>query len=231
MSNVSLLVIDDGRKELLSQTITSAEKHLNYTFKTKIIVNDSGDYPNYHNYLVKEYESRGWYVVSHVNRHGLAAAIKLGWSEINKQNTSELFAINYNGYIFHLEDDFVFNIDINIGHMIEILDNNPHLEQLLLKRDSVNPHEAECGGWMQSVDWNLEQRKGYVEQDRLFSLNPCLYRRELTSIGWPDNGGETEFTNKIHQYRPNAKFGILGTINDPPLVTHIGSYRSEDWKL
>ena len=115
--------------------------------------------------------------------------------------------------------------------MVQLLKNNPHLAQLALKRDCVNPAESEVGGFMGQRPDDYEDREGFVEQSHLFTLNPCLIPRHTLMVEWPKNGGEREFTDKVMATRSDIKFGYLGQVADPPLVTHIGSARSEGWKL
>jgi hypothetical protein len=50
-------------------------------------------------------------------------------------------------------------------------------------------------------------------------------------MGWPDHGGESEFTTKVHSIDKDYRFGFYGNIYDEPLVTHIGGRRSEGWFL
>ncbi len=50
-------------------------------------------------------------------------------------------------------------------------------------------------------------------------------------MGWPDHGGESEFTSKVHSLNGNYRFGFYGDIYDKPYVTHIGGRRSEGWFL
>jgi glycosyltransferase involved in cell wall biosynthesis len=218
MNKVSLVVITDGRQACISQTIPSMRKNLNYDFHEKIIVNDSGD-PRYHQYLVSSYPD--FRVVSHETRRGLAGAVQSAWSSISRDSD----------YVFHLEDDFLFNQPIDIEDMISLLRCNSYLVQMALVRASVNPPEEEVGGFVFQHLEDYTQKDGFFEHGRLFTLNPCLYPMSTVRMGWPDHGGESEFTSKVHSLNCNYRFGFYGNIYDRPYVTHIGGRRSEGWFL
>lgn len=222
MTNVVLLVITDGRKEYLTQTLESASKNLVYDFAHKIIMNDSGD-QHYAEFLVQTYPD--FFIISHSKRSGLTAAINTAWAALPSDTD----------YIFHLEEDFTFNKQINILEMINILEANSYLVELTLKRQPVNRAEEEAGGFMQQNPTVYVDREAWVEQDAYFTLNPSLYSINLTKDGWPLQGDEGKFFNQIKY--PNGvlnadlRCAFLGHFNDPPLVHHIGSKRSDEWVL
>lgn len=218
MPNVSLIVITDGRQNCIDQTIPSMYENVNYDFLEKIIINDSADV-RYHSYLSNKYPE--FKIVSHETRRGLAGAVMSAWANVSTESD----------YVFHLEDDFIFNTNIDIDGMIGLLKSNQHLVQMALVRAPVNPPEEEVGGFVfQNLD-SYHQRDGFFEHSRLFTLNPCLYPRSTVEMGWPEHGGESEFTNRVHEINSNYLFGFIGQINDPPIVTHIGGRRTEGWFL
>jgi len=218
MNKVSLVVITDGRQDCITRTIECLNRVINYPFFEKIIINDSGDM-NYHLYLSSAFHE--FKVISHENRRGLAGAVQSAWSNIS--NDSE--------YIFHLEDDFLFNTYINIDHMIDLLNKKESLAQMALVRASVNPPEEEVGGFVFQNLQDYHQRDGWFDHQRLFTLNPSVYKKQLTEIGWPDHGGEPEFTSKLHSIDKEYCFGFCGDIYDKPYLTHIGGRRTEGWFL
>lgn len=218
MKKVSLIVITDGRQDCINKTIPSMRSNLVYDFHEKIIINDSGDL-RYCNYLKSNFPD--FNVVCHEQRRGLAGAVQSAWDSVSDDVD----------FVFHLEDDFLFNTPINIDDMIELLDSNNHLVQMALVRAPVNPPEEEVGGFVfQNLD-SYHQKNGFFEHGRLFTLNPCLYPKSTIKIGWPEHGGESEFTQKVHEVNPNFLFGFFGDIYDKPKVTHIGGRRSEGWFL
>lgn len=218
MSKVSLIVITDGRQDCINKTIQSVEDIINYPFYERIIINDSGD-PRYHQYLSSSFKE--FNIVSHETRRGLAGAVQSAWESVSKSTD----------YIFHLEDDFIFNEYVNIDKMIELLNGKSTLTQMALVRAPVNPPEEEVGGFVFQNLQDYHQHDGWFDHQRLFTLNPSVYKLELTRIGWPDHGGESEFTNKLHTINADYCFGFYGDIYDKPYVTHIGGRRSEGWFL
>ena len=218
MNKISLVVITDGRQSCIEQTIDRFNEVINYTFFEKLIINDSGD-PRYHNFLVNRFPE--FNVVSHEQRRGLAGAVQSAWSSVNPEVD----------YVFHLEDDFLFNKSIDIAHMSFLLRTNPQLVQMALVRASVNPPEEEVGGFVFQHLEDYSQKEDYFQHGRLFTLNPCLYPMSTVKMGWPDHGGESEFTTKVHSIDKDYRFGFYGNIYDEPLVTHIGGRRSEGWFL
>ena len=218
MNKVSLIVITDGRQACISETIPSMRKNLNYDFYEKIIINDSAD-SRYHQYLVSSYPD--FRVVSHETRRGLAGAVQSAWSSVSKDAD----------YIFHLEDDFIFNKELDIDVLIELLESKDNLAQMALVRAPVNPPEENVGGFVFQNLQDYHQRDGFFDHQRLFTLNPSIYKKSLTDIGWPDRGGESDFTSKLHGIDGSYCFGFIGNIYDKPYVTHIGGRRSEGWFL
>ena len=218
MNKVSLVIITDGRQSCISETIPSMYKNLNYNFYEKIIINDSAD-PAYHRYLTSHYAD--FRIVSHGIRRGLAGAVQSAWASVCDDSE----------YVFHLEDDFLFNQSIDIEDMISLLKDNPHLVQMALVRAAVNPPEEEVGGFVFQHLEDYFQKNKFFEHSRLFTLNPCIYPVSTIQIGWPDHGGESEFTSKVHSINKDYKFGFYGNIYDKPYVTHIGGRRTEGWFL
>lgn len=218
MNKISLVVITDGRQSCIEQTIERFNEVINYSFFEKLIINDSGD-PRYHDFLVNRFPE--FDVVSHEQRRGLAGAVQSAWSSVNPEVD----------YVFHLEDDFLFNKSIDIAHMSFLLRTNPQLVQMALVRASVNPPEEEVGGFVFQHLEDYSQKEDYFQHGRLFTLNPCLYPMSTVKMGWPDHGGESEFTTKVHSIDKDYRFGFYGNIYDEPLVTHIGGRRSEGWFL
>lgn len=218
MNKVSLVVITDGRQSCIEQTINRFDQVIKYNFFEKLIINDSGDF-RYHQFLLNRFPT--FEVISHEKRRGLAGAVQSAWKSVDPETD----------YILHLEDDFLFEKSVDIDHMASLLKQNPHLVQMALVRAAVNPPEEEVGGFVfQNLD-DYFQKKEYFEHGRLFTLNPCLYPISTVKMGWPDHGGESEFTTKVHSLNKNYRFGFYGQIHDKPLVTHIGGRRSEGWFL
>jgi len=218
MSRVSLVVITDGRQACIERTIDRFNSIINYSFFEKIIINDSAD-PAYDKFLNNRFPD--FRIVSHETRRGLAGAVQSAWSEVDSNSE----------YVFHLEDDFLLNRPIDIDKMIELLVNNKHLVQMALVRAAVNPPEEEVGGFVFQNLQDYHQKEEFFEHGRLFTLNPCIYPMSTVAIGWPDHGGESEFTSKVHSISKDYQFGFYGNIYDEPLVTHIGGRRSEGWFL
>lgn len=218
MSKVSLIVITDGRREYITQTISNLRIATDYSFFEKIIVNDSGDI-NYHHFLINNFPD--FRVVSHNQRQGLASAIQTAWSSFS--NGAE--------YIFHLEDDFLFIEKPQIDLMISILENNKYLTQIALVRNPVNPPEESVGGFVFQNLQDYSQKNGFFEHSRLFTLNPSIYPISTVEIGWPDRGNEPDFTSKVLSLNPDYRFAYFGDIYDSPKVFHIGHRRTPEWRL
>jgi hypothetical protein len=199
MNKISLVVITDGRQSCIEQTIHRFNEVINYDFFEKLIINDSGD-PRYHDFLVNRFP--GFNVVSHEQRRGLAGAVQSAWSSVNPEVD----------YVFHLEDDFLFNKSIDIAHMAFLLRQNPHLVQMALVRASVNPPEEAVGGFVFQHLADYSQKEDYFQHGRLFTLNPCLYPMSTVRMSWPDHGGESEFTTKVHSIDKDYRFGFYGEI-------------------
>lgn len=218
MNKISLVVITDGRQACIEKTISVFEHVVSYPFFEKLIINDSGDI-RYHQYLITKFP--GYNIVSHETRRGLAGAVQSAWASVSTESD----------YVFHLEDDFVFNTSIDIDLMIDIMKENPYLVQMAMVRAPVNPPEQEAGGFVFQNLQDYTQKHTWFEHQRLFTLNPCIYPKSTVAIGWPDHGGESEFTSKVHAVNKDFKFGFIGNIYDRPIVTHIGGRRSEGWFL
>lgn len=221
---IALAVITDGRGEYLKQTIASLSPNLGYGFDGRFLIDDSGD-PEYAAWLDDEFPHfKRW---SHLDRSGLAASVHSAWILARDSGAD---------FLWHQEDDFTFTGPVDLGAMAGVLDEQSHLAQLSLKRQPVNHTEVAAGGFMEVAPWAYIDHRDdsgarWVEQEQIFSFNPCLIPRrvlELCLAGASD-GLERGVTDTL--LAAGYRFGILGTITDPPRVTHIGASRSSGWKV
>jgi len=222
MSDKVLLgIIDNKRPDFLDATISSLEENLVYNFFKKVIIDDSGD-AEYSKYLEDKYSDK-YDIFSHTVNMGLSGSIRSLWHIANVYNVD---------YVWHQEGDFTFNQNIDIDLIKDILKNKKTLAQIALKRQPVNGDEAAVGGFMQRdrLSYESYDKNGvrWLEHRNFFTLNPCLYPRWVVDMGWQVGWGEKEFSELLFS-NPYTKSAYLGTIDEPPLVDHIGNYRGGGW--
>ena len=122
--DVGLLVITDGRKDFLEATIASAEENLLHDFAAKVLVNDSQD-AEYSLYLEQKYNE--FTILHNRPKAGFSGSINRGWN----------FLIEKVHYIFHLEEDFLFEQKIEIQEMINLLHTSENRTGLVV-RERIN---------------------------------------------------------------------------------------------
>lgn len=216
---IALLVITDGRRDCITQTLASASEMLSGPITRRVMYDDSGDEIH-----------RGWLratfpefeVIHHpLGRQGFGGAIRTAWRHL---------ATTPEPYIFHLEDDFTFNHPVPLIEMGRVLDSNPHLVQLALRRQPWNDTERRAGGIVESHpdaydDCHDMAGHHWLEQRLFFTTNPSLYRSELCQNSWPDcDHSEGVFSHQLMQ-DAEVRFGYWGSRDSGEWVTHIGHER------
>lgn len=218
MAKVSFVAITDGRRDYLLRTLKSAD-HLLCDWHAQYIINDSGD-SEYGQWLAATFPQ--FVIVHHAQRLGLAAAVKSAWT---------LALAGGADYLWHAEDDMVYNTEVVVDTLAGMLAANPTLAQLSLKRQPVGPHEEAAGGFIELHPQDFVDADGYVAHSTLFTFNPCLIPAAAMQVccnsthDWLERGvTDTLLANGWH-------FGIVGAKADPPRVEHIGHVRSSGWQL
>lgn len=211
-------VLTDGRAELLQQTLESFAENVTGQIGQRFIVNDSGD-SDYTSWLRSSFA--GFTVIHHQARRGLAGAVQSVWHTAVETDCD---------YLFHLEGDWTFNDRIDLDELVTVLDANPHLAEMVLQRQPLTGVEVMAGGV--AAGWD-DTGKGWVEEDDIFSLNPCLIPRRVLEVGWPSGelgvGNEAGMTKRLIER--GYRFGFWGECLSPAQVHHIGTYRTQDWFL
>lgn len=151
---------------------------------------------------------------------GMAGAVRAAWAWALDDIKVD--------YLFHVEEDFRFAAPVDLAAVAALLDANPQLAQVVLKRNPWSPEERAAGGIIEQHPGDYTDRDGWVEHGRVFSLNPCLIPRRVLEMGWPD-GNEAEFTQRCLD--AGYRFAFLGSRHDAPLVEHVGMVRGEGWRL
>jgi len=147
----------------------------------------------------------------------LAGAIQSGWDALNAEID----------YVFHLEDDFIFPDHVDVELMVELLEYETDLAQVALLRQPWSPQEQQAGGIYWIEPERFKQKAGFVQQQHLFTFNPCLY-----PIAVARNyraGLEAELTADL--VADGWSFGYLGELGDEPRTIHIGIRRSRNYQL
>lgn len=227
---ITLLVMTDGRDDLLLQTIQSANNMLNGPISKIVIHDDTGD-SNHLRDLARFYHAfKGrTEIISGHKRLGFGGAIRNAWYYLKEADS--------NPYIFHLEDDFEFTKHINLWDMMEILSTHPYLAQLALLRQPWNQKEIEAGGLVEArpgaFTFRVSNPAGlnWMEHRDFFTTNPCMYPRRILDVGWPEGlESEGHFGIKLKQQGFNGvsgdqvQFGYFG--HREIMVTHIGKERN-----
>lgn len=218
MSNVTLVVFTDGRRDCLEQTLASASENLSgVEFSHRVMVNDSLN-AEYAEWLLDTYHD--FEHIRHTEKKGFCGAIQSAWRSLTPDTQ----------YVFHLEDDFIFNRPVPLHDMIAVLDANPNLVQIALRRQAWSADEVLAGGvvemWPEEYAGTGSNFGNWLEHRLFFTTNPSIYPVHITTAGWPDAPAcEQKFTDSVLE-DPDACFAYWGKRTDDPWVRHIGNVRA-----
>lgn len=219
---ITLLVMTDGRKRYIKETIAAADSPVRLfgPVSRRLIHDDSGD-ESYARWLHREYGDR-WDIYSTGRRSGFGGAIISAWEQLQNYN---------NEWVFHLEDDFIIQELIPLSEITTIMDRNPHIVQMALRRQPWNDSEKAAGGIIeQDPDSYVERDNGlytWLEHRKFFTTNPSLYRKSLTEeYSWPVGvNSEGKFGIELFS-NSELRSAYWGSRESKPKCFHIGDYRN-----
>lgn len=222
MNEVALVVLTNGRDEYLQQTLESARRRLAGLITKRLILDDSGD-PDHSMNLARLYPQ--FQVLGSGNEsRGFGGACAVLWSYVQK--------LTVEPYVFWLEDDFTFNDVVYLDALADVLEVNPQLSQLALRRQAWNPQERAVGGVIELDPSSYEDRVSgkrryhWLEHRNFWTTNPSLIpRRTFNQFNWPVvDHSEGVFTQLVRD--AGQTFGYWGTRASGSWVTHIGHERT-----
>lgn len=217
---VAVLVMTDGRHEYLTQAIDSAREHLKGPISEWWMHDDTGSEGH-------RSQLRDWYPafghIGHNARRGFGGAITHAWEILSRHSKAD--------WIFHLEQDFIFTGPVPLTDMIEVMEANPHLAQMALRRQAWNEAEKAAGGVVELNPESYTSRQDmlgrhWLEHRIFWTTNPSLYRRSMTKLGWPNVAkSEGHFTQYLLK-DPAIRFGYWGARGSGIWTEHIGHTRT-----
>lgn len=216
---ICLLVFTDGRDHIY-ETIPSALAHLHGPINRRVIYDDSGDALN----RSRLHDAFPTFVIAHSpeGRLGFGGAIRFMWRY--------LAAWGEQPFVFHLEDDFTFSRDVDLEAMASVLEKNPHLVQMALRRQAWNDAERAAGGVVEVSPTDyvdcFDGANDWLEHNKFWTTNPSLYRRVVCSQGWPeDPHSEGKMGAQLRAISTYVRFGYWGARASGAWVEHIGRER------
>lgn len=222
---IALVVMTDGRRDCVVRTVASFNEQVTGPVTRRIIHDDSGD-GDYRHWLKTTFP--GFELAASGRRQGYARAYAHAW---------EYVARGRERFVFGLEDDFLFQRPVDLAEMATVLDNNPHVAQLALRRQPWNEAEHAAGGVVElNPDAYTEVAddagRRWLEHRLFWTSNPALYRRGVCEMGWPtvpqSEGQWTHFLLKHGMggtVGADVRFGYWGGRDSGVWVHHIGDKR------
>ena len=214
-----MICLTAGRRRYLERTIGSFEERVHGNFGRLMILDDSGT-PTFAAFLKRKYGDRWEIVKTRGGPSGFTQAIRAAWADEQKRPMGA-------PYIFHLEEDFVFDRPVYVDEMVGVLESDPKLAQVALLRGAFFPPEKRAGGIIEEDPGAYEHRNGngppHLVHQKFFTTNPCVYRRDLLQRGWPaQKDSETVMSRNL--VRRGYSFAFMG--DGEPWITHIGAQRT-----
>lgn len=219
---IALAITTDGRRDCIEQTIPSLLQRVEGIDGPRLIFDDSGD-RDYAGWLRESFEPEGFTVSASPQRLGQDWALTRAWNYLAREIGDR--------WIFFCEDDFLFERDVDLDAMRSVLEPRPYLKQMALLRQPWFPGEVKAGGIVERDPGGYERvvdgQREWLEHRLWWTLNPCLFRRELCRLPRPvGKRHEWNFSRKLCE-DPETRFGIWGNgKGSEPWVTHIGEERA-----
>jgi glycosyltransferase involved in cell wall biosynthesis len=207
--DISLCVTAGGRPDLLDATLESLLAHNRHCFSDFIVVNDFGDEAT--NLIVLKHLPQAR-LFSHETQRGHHVSI------------DEMYAAVTTPYIFHCEDDWLFDPVCFIPACFKVLLNDPSASQVTVR-------DPEC----QKVTLIFPEQVTYVAGDQIYqksktlsirdwghyTFNPSLLRRDL----WASIGPFRKFYKERDVNDACLARGLTSARLLPGVCRHIGDGR------
>lgn len=218
--NITIIFFSTSRYEYLIPMMKSFHQNVDTSGCNirKILVDD---YPLRRNKEVVNLVSEVYnidQVIMHEENLGYSETWRRAWAEYIPKDTD---------FIFHMEEDFVFNERINIKNMCKIFDNDSRLlYQISLKREVFFNNGNDFIQNIQSGRTGIEETicdVSLVLHNELFNANPCIYPYWITQEKYDYNPQEGTIVYKLNQ-KHNGSCALYGSRHCTPQLTHIGEY-------
>ncbi len=164
LPRVALLFVTDGRDDLRAATFESFNANARSLEVATIIEVDDRDHTL-----------------------GFCGAVREAWARLRAVAGETPF-----DYVFHLETDFDFLRSFDVKAMSRVLDTQPHVCQVALRRGPVNEYERGFGRdlsmmWPDAHTERHTSGHAWLEHRLNWTTNPCIYRRSLVErFEWPN---------------------------------------------
>lgn len=217
---IVLLVMTDGRRACIEQTIPSALAQLDGPISLRVIHDDSGD-ASYRMWLRKRFGGDGWVILGDGPRSGFGPAYQRIWQWLAKRVSER--------WVFSTEDDFTFTHHVDLSGMVEAMEAEPRLRQVALRRQPWNPEEIEAGGVVELRPGEFHDATiaghDMLTHRMFWTTNPSLHRTDLCALGWPE-GAHSEGVWSARLFAdPKAMCAYWGARGSGEWVHHIGGER------
>lgn len=216
---VAVVIMTDGRRQYMAPAMASLLARVTGPIGRYVIHDDSGD-AAYRLWLQQAFP---WCEVigPHRGRSGFCGAYASAWRWLAHDLDTE-------SWIFQVEDDFVYNRDVDLQAMLDVMGAHPRIVQMQLRRQpwGGEPEGGFIAQWPHFYTDVTDGGHEWLEHQRNWSTNPGLFRRALCWREWPPPPGcEGALGDAIIADNPASVFAVWGRRGDAPLVHHIGDER------
>lgn len=208
----------EERSGYLRRSLESLNERVSGPIEQRVVYSDWGD--EHRAELDAIVSPLGYYVVG-AGHHGYTASTRRLWRYIETRVRTP--------YVFLAEDDFLFDRDVDLVPMIDVLRKETRLRQIALLRAPAYPREIEQGGilgWPEEEFTRIEGPGARLEHRLFWTMNPSLFRRSLVEYPWPQKVSSERAFGDLLLRDPRARFAFWGT--GEPWLTHIGEVRASD---
>jgi hypothetical protein len=161
MSDVTLVLTSCGRFDLLDKTIQSISPSIISSLSNKIIIDDSGRED------AKTYFSKygdDWNIIINDENIGQPRSVDKAYSQVDSE------------YIFHCEDDWLFDPSFSLQDCVDILNYESNSLQVTFRKDCPHPVDPQVRSTPKGVDYQLKV-PGWNSEWYGFTYNPSVFRK------------------------------------------------------
>jgi hypothetical protein len=207
LPKVSFTITTCNRLDLLEQTLNSFFELCKFPFHEYIMIDDSGDDSVYNQLQIQwGYKFK---IIQNNPKIGLSKSLDKLFNECNSE------------YIFHCEDDWLFDSNPSIiEDSLSVLQEYSYIHQVHIRHIYDNPHKAEEQLYSTLNFVNFRKLPWWRNEWTGYSWNPGLRRKSDYQIMFPN--GIQEFGDEIECSKHSMKFDYLAVLLENTSCKHIG---------